>query len=196
MNKHVKELDISHFYKCVRNFYTAACKYMIEMFPFGEEVLVNAEFLNIDQRDSIEFKQVEYFCNRFPCIQVDKEKMEDEFLHFQVDSLPKNVLEADRVDSAWHLMSNILDPVTGEKKYENLCKVAKCILVIYHSNTDCERQFSVVNKNKTEFRANLSTETLSNMLTQKMMLQSKGTPCYAVNWDVQLLQKCKSWAKE
>lgn len=196
MKEHVKELDISNFYKCVRNFYTAACNYMIDMFPFGEEVLVNAEMLNIEQRGSVEFKQVEYFCDRFPCIQVDREKLEDEFLHFQVDTLPKHVIEAERVDIAWHLLSNVLDPVTGGKKYENLCKVAKCILVIYHSNTDCERLFSIVNKNKTEFRANLSTETLSNMLTRKMMLLSKGTPCYATNHDVKLLKKCKSWARE
>lgn len=165
------------------------------MFPFGEEMLVNAEFLDISKRQTVSFCQVEYFCDRFNCIlssQAEREQLEEEFLHYQCDALPKDVIEADRVDTAWCLLSQIKDPATGNQKYACLCKVAKCVLVIYHSNTDCERIFSIVNKNKTEFRSSLSTKTLGNLMTRRMMMQATETKCFTTQHSKLLLKKCKS----
>lgn len=96
-----KECDIKSLFSNVRKFYITACEYMIKMFPFGE--LVNAEFLDISKRQTVSFCQVEYFCDRFNCIlssQAEREQLEEEFLHYQCDALPKDVIEADRVDTA------------------------------------------------------------------------------------------------
>ena len=44
-------------------------------------------------------------------------------------------------------------------------KVMLAILCIFHSNADCERIFSLVTNNKTEFRPNMKTETLNSLIT-------------------------------
>ena len=53
----------------------------------------------------------------------------------------------------------------GRKAFPRLSAVAKLVLVLPHSNAGEEKVFSLVRKNKTPFRANLSVEgTLPNFL--------------------------------
>lgn len=144
------ECDRKVFYSNVRNFYTTACQYMLKMFPYGDSVLINAEFLDISKRCSVTFSQIEFFWDRYSIIQTQtkRDELEEEFLQYQIEDLPTSITESDRIDVAWHLISQIIDPATRETKFKNLCKVAKCVLVIFHSNSDCERLFSIVNKTK------------------------------------------------
>ena len=65
------------------------------------------------------------------------------------------------------------------------------ILSISHSNAEDERIFSVVSKNATEFRANLSTPVLSDSLTTKIFWQAAGIPCHRRELKNELLEKCK-----
>jgi hypothetical protein len=88
----------------------------------------------------------------------EKDKLHEEFLAYQIVDLPGTVRKAERVDVAWHLLFQITDPATSDVKFRNLWKVAKHVLVTFHSNTDCDLEICVVNKNKTEFRSNLSTK--------------------------------------
>lgn len=48
-----------------------------------------------------------------------------------------------------------------------------CILPIPHSNAECERLFSQVKKNRTEFRSLLLDETIENLLIMKYNLRGK-----------------------
>ena len=59
-----------------------------------------------------------------------------------------------------------------------------------------ERIFSVVRKNATEFRSNLSTPVLSDTLITKMYWQAAGVPCHKRVLTNDLLAKCKKATME
>ena len=55
---------------------------------------------------------------------------------------------------------------------------------------------SVVRKNATEFRSNLSTPVLSDTLITKMYWQAAGVPCHKRVLTIDLLAKCKKATME
>ena len=186
--------DVKEFYQSVRKYYVAACDYMKKAYPFKEKILINAEILDVTKRATTALHQWLFFAQRFPqsLSANEKESLEQEFCRFQVEEFSDDIIQAERVDQAWHFISKIISPATGLPKYPTMSKIARLIVVMYHSNADCERIFSLVNKNKTEFRSLLSTNMLGNLMTRRMDLMSSGTPCYSVKYSQELLAKAKS----
>lgn len=138
---------LRNFYGEAKEFYVRACKYMTSKFPYNDPLLVNAQVADISKRHEASFHQLKYFTDRFECLLPDsctKDQLEEEFLAYQYTVLPTAVTEADRIDVAWHCINNIKDPGTGNYKFSNLCAIVKGILVIFHSNADSERIFSLV----------------------------------------------------
>lgn len=79
------------------------------------------------------------------------------------------------------------------KRIGHYCNVtALGILVIFHSNADCERVFSLVTKNKTQHRASLSTDMLRSLVTHKVMMSAKQQVCRTQTFSDTLLRKAKS----
>ena len=68
--------------------------------------------------------------------------------------------------------------VGGQKVYANVAKVMLGICVMFHSNADCERIFSLVTKNKTQYRPTLSTDMLSSLVTHKTVMVARNEVCY------------------
>ena len=56
-----------------------------------------------------------------------------------------------------------LEKHTGKPKYPNISALAKAVLLIPHSNTECERVFSHGRKMRTEFRSSTGRDALSAM---------------------------------
>ena len=74
-----------------------------------------------------------------------------------------------------------------------LSKIALSVLTIPHSNAAEERVFSMIKKNKTEFRANLDlSKTLDSIMVIKMNHPEQMIPCYSMRFSDELLKKCKS----
>lgn len=172
-----------------------ACDYMIKKFPYNDPILLNAEVADIAKRNQHSFRQVQYFTDRFQCLMPDNcslDEIEQEFLQYQVEDIAESIVTSKRVDTAWNSISQIADPATGKAKFANLSTVIKGILVIFHSNADCERIFSLLNKNKTDQRCNLSTKTVGSLMTRKMMTTAKSRVCYTSEYTTQLLSSCKS----
>jgi len=67
----------------------------------------------------------------------------------------------------------------------------KVVLVCFHSNADCERVFSLVDKTKTKQRASLATTTISNLITHKVAMQSRELKCYMSQYSSTVLRKAK-----
>ena len=63
------------------------------------------------------------------------------------------------------------------------------LLVIPHSNGECERIFSQVRKIKTDFRASMSDDSLEKLLILK---SAKNTKCYEETFSQEFLKKAKS----
>ncbi len=163
--------DINVFYRSVRNFYITSCDYILKTWPLNDKLLQHAEILDISLRQEVSFSSLKFFIDKFPCLLGDAniDDLEVEFASYQVDDSIKAVAEAGlRVDELWHAISQVKDPSTGGSKYPLLSKCMKGILVIPHSNAMCERAFSTVRKNKTEFRPNMSVKTLESLMIEKM----------------------------
>ena len=64
-----------------------------------------------------------------------------------------------------------------------LSKIALSVLTIPHSNAAEERVFSMIKKNKTEFRANLDlSKTLDSIMVIKMNHPEQMIPCYSMRF--------------
>ena len=85
----------------------------------------------------------------------------------------------------------IFSDTNGVKTFSVLASVSTGILVIFHSNADCERAFSIVRKNKTEFRPTLSTRVLNALVTQKISMSAYGQMCYKLQYSKYILRKAK-----
>lgn len=124
-------------------------------------------------------------------------RLGEEFVQYQLlnnEDIPKEVWDAAcvkisedeegdevekyyRMDVIWHYLSTIKEG-DGRLKFRRLSKVAKLVLTLPHSNASEERIFSMVRKNKTSFRPNLSLETtLPSLLTVKLATEE---PCYKI----------------
>ena len=75
-----------------------------------------------------------------------------------------------------------------EKKYDLLSKFMISILTLPHSNAECECIFSYVTKTHTQFRSQLTCQTLESLLTVK---SSMVEPCFQQNFDDVFLKSAK-----
>ena len=78
----------------------------------------------------------------------------------------------------------------GETKYRHLSVLALHLLAIPASNADCERVFSLVRRIKTDFRASLSTETVSALIG--CHLNNKFKCCEQIIFDPALLNRAQT----
>ncbi len=131
---------------------------------------------------------------------VELTKIAEEFVQYQLlteEDIPLRVREEAgvddegegshyRLDILWHYLSTMKGG-DGRLLFPRLSKVAKLVLVIPHSNADEERVFSIVRKNKTPFRPNLSLDKLlPSLLTVKLATEE---PCHKFNPPAQVVQR-------
>lgn len=165
---------------------------MLSKFPYGDELLRHASVADMSRRQNVKFSSLTYFIDRFPCLLgngVTVDEVEEEFRLYQSTALDDGVV-AKRADEAWRELGMM--QVGGKKPFEHLSTVMLGICVVFHSNADCERIFSLVTKNKTQYRASLSTDMLSSLVTRKVMIASNGSICYSEVFSDALLKKAKS----
>ena len=123
-------------------------------------------FIDFEKRKSCSFSSVEYFVGRFTQLLLfNVDELYDEFRLYQ--SLPDIPPEVDaslvcteenepiQADILWNELEKVRD-VNGKLKFGLLASVAKLVSIFPHSNAAEERVFSLVRKNKTAFRANVS----------------------------------------
>jgi hypothetical protein len=193
------------FYAGVRSFYEAAIKYILEKFPFSDDLLKHSRFLNFDKRSSCLFSDIEYFADRYknvPTIEATDD-LYDEFVSYkllQKEDIPSIVWESalvkqddenshTRIDMIW---GHISDMKTGDNcnlQFPSLSAIARLVLTLPHSNAGEERVFSLVRLNKTPYRSCLGIDgTLSSILTVKM---NDIEPCYNYEPTQEMLEKSK-----
>lgn len=121
---------------------------MVSNFPFGDELLMHAVVADITKRQSVKFSFVQFFVSHFPTIlpeEVTVDQMEDEFRMYQTSSFEDSILSKcadEALVDIGHLKRG------GQEIFSNLSAVMLGTLVIFHSNADCERIFSLVTKTR------------------------------------------------
>ena len=170
--------DKAQLYVHVRGFFTKACDYAKSKLPLSDEVLIHSEVIDINRKETASFASVKYFVDRFPCLlQGDPpcslDILEQEFCSYQIDhDIPDEIKECDRADRQWYLIGQLKDD-NGALKYSNLAQVMKGVLVIPHSNADCERFFSLCEKKLDRLQAKLGWQDLGEHIDCESQLQRK-----------------------
>lgn len=188
-------IDKAQFYDNVRKFYCRAVEYMLQKFPYTDPVLVHAEVAQVGKRAEAKFTSIQFFADRFTCLGLNSSEklncIQQEFIQYQIDDLTDEILTSCKADRQWFLIGQLKD-TSMNIKYELLPKLMIAILVMFHSNADCERIFSFVTKTKTAHRSSMSIETLSDLLVQKQYMLANGVKCHEANQSDALLRQCKS----
>ncbi|XP_076331547.1 uncharacterized protein LOC143236827 [Tachypleus tridentatus] len=193
--KYEKDLDLISFYTSVKKYYIAATNYMMKHFSLNDELVIHAEVADPKLKVSKDFSSLCFFTDRYPVLVNTHEhntidKLEGQYLNYQIDTFSETVLQLN-VDKFWVQLSTVKDG-NGNQKYDILCRVMLGILTIFHSNADSERIFSLVTKNKSKFRPNLSISVLSSITTHKMCMQSNGQCYYNSQPSRDILMKAKA----
>ena len=124
---------------------------MLAKYPFNDELLINAQVLDVSKRTEGKFSSVEYLVRRFNLDKGDDATFMDELEEqFNLYTIDKDITfnPGKRIDVQWHEIGLITDS-SNSAKYGHLVFVAKAKLVCFHSNADCERIFSILEKTKT-----------------------------------------------
>ena len=101
--------------------------------------------------------------NSTPGPTVSKTTLQLEFARYQCTDIT-SCLEQ-RIDETWKKVAELEEE--GKPTFPHLPMVMLYILTIPHSSAHCERIFSVVRKNRTDFRGNLTDDTLEAIVVCK-----------------------------
>lgn len=77
--------------------------------------------------------------------------LEVEFSKLQAQDLPPYILQEERVDAQWRMVSQ-LRTADGSLKFSRIAEVMLAIVRIPRGNAEYERLFSLVRKTRTEFQ--------------------------------------------
>ena len=133
--------------------------------------------------------------------------LEEEFFVYQAISeadIPAHIWkeskDAEKLDDVGTEVTYYrIDMIWGslQQKLPNLSKVKLAVLTIPHSNVGEERVFSMIRKNKTDFRSNLDLRrSLSSITSIKMNKPANLLPCHRFKPSNSLLTKCKAACRE
>lgn len=205
----ISELSKKKFYKAVRLFYLDAASEALQKLPFSDSVLNNSVFVNFEEKEECVFSMVELFCEKYSDIlnftNSEMDKLQEEFVDYQLlekrdipESIWKEALvyedeENDikhyRMDVIWGYIDR-LKRADNSPQFRLLCKVARLVLIIPHSNAGEERVFSLIKQNKTPVRSSLNANgTLSSLIQVKL---ANSTPCIAWEPPTDLLKASKT----
>lgn len=185
------------FYLSVRKYYEDSCSYIIAKFPLRSEVLLHAQVADVKMREVVKFSSLKFFTDKFPCMILTKDgedrsqavdAVQDQFVTYQVTELASEILEESAPDKQWAMLAKCKDLV-NQLLFDRLARAMLGILTIPHSNAECERLFSQVRKNRTDFRGSMSDDLLDSLLVTKSRQHG---PCYSQDFSDAFLKKAKS----
>ncbi len=97
-----------------------------------------------------------------------------------------------RVDVLWWHIANLKLSGTNTPGFKYLFRVAEIVVILPHSNAEEERLFSIVRKNKTDFRSSLKLHgTFSSILTMKYTYPESEVTCHRWLPDEKILKDTK-----
>ncbi|KAK0050591.1 hypothetical protein Bpfe_019928 [Biomphalaria pfeifferi] len=161
---HLREEKLNLFYDGVKAFFNAAVEYLKVKLPLNEELLRHME-VDVFKQTSSSSASLDYFLKRYPVLlpkNVSASDLKLEFSLYQATDIQSCMKE--RLDSTWAAIGKIND---NGRLFKNLAEVMLALLTIPHSSAHCERIFSLVRRNRTEFRSRLNNETIEALLICK-----------------------------
>lgn len=163
--KNVKQDRREEFFSHVVSFYQASCSYLKKKLPFTDPLLKHITVTDPSTQLNSSFTDLHYFLKKFPTLlgTASISDVQNEFATFQCTDIGH--ISTDRVDTTWFKIGQLKE--NGQPLFNHLPRIMLSLLTIPHSSAHCERIFSVVRKNKTDFRGNMSRDTLEALVVAK-----------------------------
>ena len=168
----IKQERKSEFFNHVVLFYQAVCSYMTKKdklgatkLPFKDPLLQHLTVTDPSTQLTSSFADLEFFLKKFPSL-INSSSISDiknEFPNFQCTDISSII--SPRIDTTWFNIWELQE--NGKQLFTHLPRIMLSLLTIPHSSAHCERIFSVVRKNKTDFRGNMSRDTLEALVVSK-----------------------------
>ena len=155
----MKESRLCEFYNAARNFYVTSITYLRSKLPLKNDVYAHVAIINPANQLTSKFESIEFFIHRFPVLLPPNASLHDlrvEYNTYQCTDITSCI--EDRMDKTWASISRLTEG--QEPIFKLLPQLMLNLLTIPHSSAHCERIFSLVRKNQTEFRSRLENSTL------------------------------------
>lgn len=215
-NGDMTERQVDNVRSGVLEYLKASLSYIYRKFPVNEPVITNAVWVDITNRLTAKFYQVEYFCEQFSVLlgDMDRARLHEEFVDYQTlsdDEIGTTAFreattresDADcaaqyRMDVLWWYIGELKEPGTRTPRFAKLSQIARLVLIIPHSNAGPERVFSLVRVNRNDQRNRLNYDgTLTSALTVKMDRPDRNdNPCYKYEPTAALLDRVPKVTRE
>ena len=121
------------FFAGIRSFYSAVIQYVVKKFPFNDDLLKHARFLNFLKRSSCRFLNVEYFSKHYKLVDVIRtvnDDLYDEFISYQLpcnNNIPSFVWESALVkqerDGQAHCRTDVIWECISDMKTGDGCNL-------------------------------------------------------------------------
>lgn len=179
----ITEFEKKQFRLNCLSFYTEAAHQIFKRFPFNSkevEILKLVSFIDPKNIESTE--TIGHLGSMFPRSITDSNILDREFRALKTS-------EFDFSLEAVQFWKSVCTSKKGDGTplFSELPKLISILLTLPHSSACVERQFSLINLNKTKLRNRLSSETLSGILHSKRLISESN--CYDFSIDKQILNK-------
>ncbi|KAK4326986.1 hypothetical protein Pmani_002537 [Petrolisthes manimaculis] len=177
--------------KC-RSFLVTAAKQVKKRYDFGDPVLSRLSMLDpayVVGHQGVREQSLVPLASCLPRIieqdDLTLQKQDDEWRRLGMDNLPEEVtsmaqqkcmIKEKFPDKFWGTVKTVVDD-KGIPKYECVAHFALAVLSLPHSNADCERCFSDINRMKSKDRNRLKTDTIRDVLLAKQCVHWKQNNC-------------------
>ena len=179
-------------YAAIRKFHAAFIKKLLKAFQFSSRTFTLLSYLDPTKVMQAPLATAGELCSTF-AVPSDREQVQLEFREFLSDAACMPT-DADTDVVQYWLRIKSIKASTGHLLYSNLSSLVLQLLAIPVSNADSERVFSLVRRIRTDFRASLSTSSLSSLIGYKF---NKTSSCCQFNqFPDSFLQRAKTCTRE
>lgn len=160
-NEVITQAEKEEFYANVRDFFERGTRELYRLLPYKDQVLKNISILDPSEKSSGNWEKIQCLTRRFPnvVLEEDMDSLNTEFMAYSLWDIPPTtqIAVTDDIDHYWAKVSK-----TGE--FPTLCKLAKAMLILPHSNAEVERVFSKLTLIKTSHRTLLGAPMLNALM--------------------------------
>ena len=162
----IDQLAVDKLYDGVRGFSGCEYNYCVKWLKLYCSFLKNCQFADFNNRNEMSYSNIE----EFPELH---DEIEEQFLDYEAineNDIPSSTWKAAEIEDE---KSHRMDVIWGylRAKLPLLSEIALCVLVVPHSSAGEERIFSMIRKNKTDFRSRLQLDgSLNSIMRIKMSM--------------------------
>lgn len=167
------------FYKSVLQYLQEAVVYLQKKCNINSEVMIHATVADPSQKSSSISTSISFFAERFPSLlpaNKDQDSGMDnllrEFRHWQASDIYLDIQGKENADEYWFRIGKV-ENQCGDRRFSALSRFMLGIMSIFHSNAGAERLFSIVRRNRTDFRHSMSNALIESLSICKNKWESK-----------------------